>query len=94
MSGYIYNIGQLFKRVAIDNADRIAVRHISGEVCTYAHLDELSDMIVAYYKRVGLGKGDVIALFNNKSTLGFACMLASLKLGTIYTNLDINSPYE
>ena len=94
MSGYIYNTPQLFKQVVKQHSKSVAIKHVSGEECTYERLDSLSDAIAAYYIQIGVRKGDVIALFNNKSTYGFACVLASLKIGAIYTNLDTTSPYE
>ena len=91
---YIYNIGSLFSQVATENAGRTALKYPDGATVTYAQLDSLSNQIAHYYASRGLKKGDVIAIFNNKSPIGYSCTLAALKCGIIYTNLDLTSPYQ
>lgn len=93
MQRYIYNTGSLFSSIAEGN-DRAALKYPGGKTVTYAALESLSNRIAHYFISRGFGKGDVIALFNNKSPLGYACMLAALKTGIIYTNLDLTSPFQ
>ena len=40
------------------------------------------------------GRSSGFCIFNNKSKLAFASMIACLKIGIIYTNLDVTSPIE
>ncbi|MES2701913.1 MAG: amino acid adenylation domain-containing protein [Bacteroidota bacterium] len=94
MQQYIYNIGSLFTQVAEENTGRVALRYPNGKTVTFQQLEALANKIAGYYAAQGLKKGDVIALFNNKTPLGYACMLAALKSGIIYTNLDLTSPYQ
>ena len=94
MTDYIYNIGSSFSKVAAHNSDRTALKYPDGSVVTFSELDSLSNKIAHFLMAQGLKKGDVIALFNNKSKLGYSCMLAALKTGIIYTNLDVTSPYQ
>jgi len=94
MGEYIYNIGSAFSKVAAENAHRTALKYPGGKTVTYTELESLSNRIAHFFIAQGLKKGDVIALFNNKSPLGYGCMLAALKLGVIYTNLDLTSPYQ
>jgi D-alanine--poly(phosphoribitol) ligase subunit 1 len=94
MAQYIYNTGNLFSKIATENADRTALKYPDGATATYAHLESLSNRIAHYFVGRGLKKGDVIAIFNNKTPVGFSCMLAALKCGIIYTNLDLTSPYQ
>ncbi len=94
MQDYIYNIGSFFSKVAAENSDRTALKYPDGEKVTYAELESLSNKIAHFFLEQGLKTGDVIAIFNNKSPLGYACMLAALKAGIIYTNLDLTSPYQ
>ncbi len=91
---YRYNIGSLFSQVATENAGRTALKYPDGATVTYTQLDTLSNRIAHYLAAKGLQCGDVIAIFNNKSPLGYASMLAALKSGIIYTNLDLTSPYQ
>jgi D-alanine--poly(phosphoribitol) ligase subunit 1 len=43
---------------------------------------------------INLRKSDVVAIFNNKAKECYALMLACLKIGAIYVNLDSTSPFE
>jgi D-alanine--poly(phosphoribitol) ligase subunit 1 len=43
-------------------------------------------------RSAGFQKGDVAAIFHEKTPSAFAAMIACLKLGVIYTNLDIETP--
>lgn len=46
-----------------------------------------------YLLNTGIGKGDVVAIFNEKSPQAFSLMLGCIKIGAIYTNLDTTSPW-
>jgi D-alanine--poly(phosphoribitol) ligase subunit 1 len=94
MRQYIYNVGNLFSQVAATYAGKTALRYPDGSTMTYPELEALANRIAHYYVSRGLRKGDVVAIFNNKSSLGYACMLAALKTGVLYTNLDTTSPYQ
>jgi len=76
------------------NKDRIALKYPDCKTVSFSELETLSNQIAHYFIAHGLQKDDVIAIFNNKSPLGYATMLAALKIGVIYTNLDLTSPYE
>lgn len=91
---YLYNLGQLFKLVVAQNSDSVAIRTVTGETLTYSNLDKLSDRISHYLLQAGLQKGDVVAILNNKSFTAYAIMIACLKTGLVYTNLDPKSPIE
>jgi len=94
MQQYIYNIGALFSKVAGEHSAKTALKYPDGTTVSFQELDTLSNRIAYFLVGKGLVKGDVIAIFNNKSPLGYACMLAALKTGIIYTNLDLTSPYQ
>ena len=94
MSDYIYNIGSLFTKIAGENAEKTALKYPDGTAVTYSELNLLTRKLETVLRANGLKKGDVISLFNNKSPLAYACMLAALETGIIYTNLDFTSPFE
>lgn len=94
MNKYIYNLGQLFNQVASDLSDNIALRFVDDSTFTYSQLDKLSNKIAHYMISKGVGQNDVIAIFNEKNAFTYSTMLACLKIGAIYTNLDSNSPVE
>jgi len=94
MIGYQYNLGIRFYDVAQTYADRIALRYADGTTISYAGLNSLSNQFARYLAGRGIRKGDVVAIFNEKSPYGYALMLGCLKIGAIYTNLDITSPWS
>lgn len=93
MRKYNYNIGKLFTEVAAINHNSIALKYPDGIHISYGHLESLSNQIARFFIDSGIRKGNVIAILNNKSVLGFSSMLACLKIGAVYTNLDPSSPY-
>src|SRR5438552_4178078 len=88
------NLGLSFREVAQKHRSHIALRYPNGETATFDQLDQLSNQVAALLTARGLGRGDVVALFHDKSSAAFAAMLACLKLGVIYTNLGPDNPWE
>ncbi|MBZ2208605.1 amino acid adenylation domain-containing protein [Massilia sp. R798] len=60
---------------------------------SYGELAALANAIAGELIHQGLRQGDVVALFHDKSPPAYATMLACLRLGLIYTNLDPDSPW-
>jgi D-alanine--poly(phosphoribitol) ligase subunit 1 len=90
---YRSNLGLAFERVAAQHADRIALHFPADETSvTYDALNRRANRFACLLRRDGLGPDDVVAIFNEKTHDAFALMLACLKLGVIYTNLDVESP--
>lgn len=88
-----YNLGQAFSSIASRN-DATAIKYVDGEVCSFSTLETLSNQIANDLIQRGIQKKDVIAILNNKSNRSYAIMIACLKIGAIYTNLDPKSPEE
>lgn len=59
---------------------------------SYQHLDIKSNQLAHWLLSEGIGKGDVIAIFSRKKFVSYAGMLACIKLGIAYVNLDIRNP--
>jgi D-alanine--poly(phosphoribitol) ligase subunit 1 len=57
-------------------------------------LDKLALAIASSLFRLGIRQCDVVAIFHDKSPAAFAAILACLRLGVTYTNLDPESPWE
>lgn len=91
---YIYNLGSLFTDIAFKCQEKIALKEVNGNSIIFKDLDYLSNQIAHFILSKGIKKGDVIAILNDKSKEGYAIMLACLKIGVIYTNLDSKSPKE
>jgi D-alanine--poly(phosphoribitol) ligase subunit 1 len=92
---FISNLGLAFREIARENADRTALVYPgSGTQTTYRELSYLAEVAALDLHRRGYGKGDVVAIFHDKSPEAFAAMLGCLRLGITYTNLDPESPWE
>jgi D-alanine--poly(phosphoribitol) ligase subunit 1 len=91
-NGYTYNLGLLFREVARNHSDRRALINADGSEHTFGELDQASNRIAQRLLGLGLRQGDVVALQNAKTLAGYAAMLACLKLGVAYVNLDEENP--
>lgn len=88
----IYNIAQCFYRIAEKFESNKAIIFVDNQFITYAELNKLSNRIARLFIEKGVRTNDVVCIFNNKTKYGFASMLACLKIGAIYTNLDPDNP--
>jgi D-alanine--poly(phosphoribitol) ligase subunit 1 len=91
---YIYNLGLLFYKISSDRQGAPAIHHSGAGQISYNELNHLSNRIANYLQELKIGKYDVIGIFNTKEIESYALMLACLKTGVIYVNLDVSSPYE
>lgn len=92
---FISNLGVAFQEIVRQHADRTALLYpASGERISYRELSLLADRIAVVLWAKGLRQGQVAAMFHDKSPAAFAAMLACLRLGILYTNLDPDSPWE
>jgi D-alanine--poly(phosphoribitol) ligase subunit 1 len=88
---YHYNVSLLFPQVAHQFTGRPALRYPDREV-TYGKLLELAESLAALLLTEGCRRGDVIAIGHTKRPLSYALMLAALRLGVAYVNIDVTSP--
>jgi D-alanine--poly(phosphoribitol) ligase subunit 1 len=92
-SEYRHNLGLEFAHVASVHADAPALRFPDATTVTYAELATVADQVAATLKDRGIGRRDVVAILADKTVEGYATMLACLKVGAVYTNLDLSSPW-
>ena len=91
---YTYNLGQRFENIAKQYREKNAIVFGNKGVLSFDELNNLSNRIANYFVSYGLKKRDVVAIQNNKTSTGFATMIACLKLGIIYTNFDYTNPTD
>ncbi len=92
---FVCNLGIAFQEIVQTHADRMALHYpATGQKVSYSELNQLADRIAAVLVTRGVRKGQVVAMFHDKSPAAFAAILACLRLGIIYTNLDPDSPWE
>jgi D-alanine--poly(phosphoribitol) ligase subunit 1 len=91
MPTYHYNLGMSFDAVAAGHGPQPALRY-PGQVHTYAELLTQAERLGVLLLARGCGRGDVIAIGHQKRHLSYALMLAALRLGIAYVNIDVASP--
>ena len=91
MNYSFFNLANLFYKVSKKNKNKIAIRYKEKEI-NYDQLNKLSNQIANYFLSKGVKSYDVVGIFNTKELLGYASMLACLKIGEIYTNIDEENP--
>jgi D-alanine--poly(phosphoribitol) ligase subunit 1 len=91
---YEYNLGQYFQRIAQGNKNSLAIKTSNENFITFYELEVLSNKIAHFITNIGIYKNEVIAILNNKTFTSYAIMIACIKTGVVYTNLDSKSPVE
>lgn len=91
---YDYNLGLCFERIARNYPQNNALVYPNGKRYTYSCLLKGIEAKSANLRVLNIKYGSVVAIFNDKSFDAIALMLACLKLGITYANLDVNSPPE
>jgi D-alanine--poly(phosphoribitol) ligase subunit 1 len=85
-------MGKAFAHIAQENSERIAIQFSPQEYYTFDEIDLISNRWSNFLLARGVKSQDVIAIVNEKSLSSLTLMIACLKLGVIYTNLDASSP--
>ena len=91
MNTYFHNLGLLFSDVAAASPQQPALRYEERNH-SYADLSAWAEGLAALLRAKGLARGDVIAIGHNKQAMSYALMLAALRLGVVYVNIDVASP--
>ncbi len=87
------DIATQFRRIAARYPDRTAL--ICGDVrMCYRAVDDLSDRIAAYARRLGIGPEDVVSILIPRSEYMAVTALGALKAGAAYQPLDPGYPTE
>ena len=89
---YVYNLGGAFAAAA-RNPQSPAIRLPDRDV-SYGDLTVLTNRLARWLAARNAGPGTLVALQNGKTLEGYAAMLACLKVGAAYTNLDPQNPPE
>ena len=91
MHSYHYNLNQCFAATVSRHGNRPALRYEGREI-GYRELATLAERMTQWLVNQGCRRGDVIAIGHNKRHLSYALMLACLRLGVAYVNIDVASP--
>lgn len=88
---YYYNLGYYFNDVSAAHSERPALCY-PDQVYSYLKLTRWVESLAALLLVKGCRRGHVIAIGHNKRPLAYALMLAALRLGIAYVNIDVASP--
>ena len=91
---YEYNLGIRFQAVAEQHAQRTAIWFDEHDAVNYGELNRVANRVARLLIDRGVAPGDVVCLSGTKSLYAFACMIACLKIGAVYSVLDPDSPVE
>jgi len=91
---YKYNLGHSFQDVVEEHKKNIALKFTKSHTITYEELNQRTNQLGNYLLDIGVRQKDVVGISGDKQLDTYACMLACLKIGTIYTMLDPDSPIE
>lgn len=90
---YFHNLGQLFTWIAEWSGDRPALIYPEQTV-SFAELNQVHLRLAAWLQEDGIGHGDRVAIVSSKGILTYGLMLACLRLGVSYVNLDPAAPID
>ena len=88
---YFYNLPQKFKSIIECYSKNIAIRTELNNI-DYLELDIISNNFANVLIQKKITQGDIVAIFNTKEIESYSLMLACLKIGAPYVNIDINNP--
>jgi len=91
---YKYNLGLRFQSIVEHHAQRTALRFNQHHAVNYEELNKIANQIAGLLIGRGITPSDVVCLSGTKSVYTFACMIACLKIGAVYSVLDPDSPVE
>jgi D-alanine--poly(phosphoribitol) ligase subunit 1 len=90
--GYRHNAGAAFREIARRAGDATALAYPDNSRVSYSELSAMADRIAATLVARGVRRHDVVGIVHSKSPSCFATMLACLKLGAPYVNIDEQNP--
>ena len=84
----VHNMARVYEHVAAAHAEAPALRFGPSHVVTHGELNALSNRMARWLQQSGVGKGDVVGILSEKVPQAYACLIACLKLGAVYTVFD------
>jgi D-alanine--poly(phosphoribitol) ligase subunit 1 len=88
---YHHNLAHLLDEVLVKHSARSALHYAEADH-TFHEVGGWVDSLATLLLAKGLRRGDVIAIGHDKQALSYALMLAAIRLGVAYVNIDVTSP--
>jgi D-alanine--poly(phosphoribitol) ligase subunit 1 len=86
-----YNLSQIFEKVVKKNPNKIALRFANVK-CTFKDIYNYSNNYINFLNKKKI-KNKIIAIYSDKSPSNYYLMIACIRLGLPYTNLDNTIPF-
>lgn len=87
------NLGIFFEDIARKFSNCIAI-HDEERNYTYKELDDKANFLANYIKDCDVIRNSIIGIISTKSFEDYALMIACLKCGVAYTNIDVDNPKD
>lgn len=88
-----YNLSQRLDDVFLRHPSRPAL-HFSEREYSFSQISKYVDSLSAVLLSQKVKQGDVIVIGHDKHALSYALMLAAIRLGVAYVNIDVASPFD
>jgi amino acid adenylation domain-containing protein len=86
-------LAELFSQKVHQNPDQLALK-FGEKSLSYRSLDERSNQVARFLRKEGIGKGDRVVLFLDRSEEFLILVLSVIKAGAVYVPLDPAYPLE
>ena len=90
---YYYNLKLFFNDLVEKYYDKAVIKYKKKEY-SYSSLNKKSEFYEKYFVENNIVKGSVIGIVNTKIIEDYALMIACIKSGIAYVNLDIDNPQK
>jgi D-alanine--poly(phosphoribitol) ligase subunit 1 len=90
---YTFTLAQHFEQVVETFAAKTAIAYPNGNNYSFAELNNIANRLAQFLRNNNIQQGDTVGIFNEKTINAYALMIACIKTGVIYTNLDNRSPW-
>ena len=91
---YTYNLALQFEAIVERFPQHVALWFHEYETYSYTELNQRANRLALVLLHQGLTDGEVICISGSKNIHTYALMLACLKIGTVYSIFDPDSPVE
>ena len=86
-----YNLAQYFTEISVKYNKKIALKYLDKSY-TYDDINNRAEYFSSILFSLGFSQGDVLCIVNTKEKDAYIMMLACLKIGVAYVNLDRDNP--
>ncbi len=91
---YKYNLGIGFEKIVEKHGDKVALKFNKMHTISYEELNKTANQLARCLLDIGVSQKDVVCMSGDKRAITFACVIACLKIGAVYSIFDPQNPIE